>query len=238
MTEAVLVHGTPLDRRAWGPLVAELPDVRCVAYDLPGHGARAVEELTTYDALADDLARVLDAHRLDRAHVVGHSFGGQVAATFAVRRPARVASVAIVCCRLEPIPAFVPAADALEADGVAAIADAAIGRWFTPETIDRGDAGVRYARERLAAARPATLAAAYRLIAAFDGTAALAACGVPVHIVAAERDHVGERAGLRAAADAIPGATYALVEGAGHMLPLEQPARLAELLRSRWRETQ
>jgi 3-oxoadipate enol-lactonase len=235
MTTAVFVHGTPLDRRAWDPLIGELAGIPSVAYDLRGHGSAAGEDLPSgYDVLADDLARVLDGHGLERAHVVGHSFGGQVAATFAAGHPSRVSSVAIVCCRLEPYPPFAAAADAVDADGVAAIAEASIARWFTPEAVERDDAGVRYAREALASARPATLAAALRLIAAFDGAPALAARGVPVHIVAAERDVVGEPGGLRAAAAAIPGASFALAEGAGHMLPLEHPARLARLLTAAW----
>lgn len=236
VTPAVFVHGTPLDRRAWDPLARELPGQRCIAYDLRGHGLAAAEDLPPdYAVLADDLALVLDAHGLERAHVVGHSFGGQVAATFAARCPARTTSVAIVCCRLEPYPPFAAAADAIDAGGMAAIAEAAIARWFTQAAVERGDAGVRYAHECLAAARPSTLAAAFRLIATFDDTPALAASGVPVHIVAAERDLVGEPAGLREAAAAIPGATFALAEGAGHMLPLEQPARLAHLLTEAWR---
>jgi pimeloyl-ACP methyl ester carboxylesterase len=232
----VLVHGTPLDRHAWDPLVRELPDTLCIAYDLRGHGAQAHVDLPAdFAVLADDLERVLDAHGLARAHVVGHSFGGQVAAAFAVRHPARLRSVAIVCCRLEPYPPFARAADAIDAGGMAAIAQAAIARWFALEAIQRDDPGVRYARERLAAARPRTFAAALRLIAGFDGGSALAVAGVPVHIVAAERDTVGEPSGLRAMAAAIPAATFTLVEGARHMLPLEQPARLAALLRSAWR---
>lgn len=233
---AVLVHGTPLDRRCWTPLIAELRGVRCITYDLPGHGSRSACDLPpSYDALADDLAQVLDDHGVERAHVVGHSFGGQVTATFASRYPDRAASVSIVCCRLVPYPPFATAADAIDAGGMSQIAEAAIARWFTRQAIARNEPGVRYARERLTSARPEVLAAAFRLIAAFDDAPQLAASGVPVHIVAAERDVVGEPGGLRAAAAAIPGATFALAEGAGHMLPLEDAALQAGLLTAAWR---
>ncbi len=229
----VFVHGTPLDRRSWRPLVAELPGVRCITYDLRGHGVAAAEDLpASYDALADDLVGVLADHGIDRAHVVGHSFGGQVAATFAARHAARAASVTLVCCRLEPYPPFAQAADAIASGGMAAIAEAAIARWFTREAVARDEPGVRYARERLAAVRPSVMAAAFRFIAGFDGVPALSASGVPVRIVAAEWDSVAEAAGLRATASEIH-APFALAEGVGHMLPLEQPAGLARLLRGR-----
>ena len=232
----VFVHGTPLDWRAWRGLVVELPGVRCITYDLRGHGAAADEDLpASYDVLADDLAGVLAGHGLDRAHVVGHSFGGQVAATFAARHATRAASVTVVCCRLEPYPPFREAADAIASGGMAAVAEAAIARWFTREAVARDEPGVRYARERLASVRPSVMAAALRLIAAFDGLPALAASGVPVRIVAAERDVVGEPAGLRAAASELH-AGFAIAEGVGHMLPLERPAQLARLLPNAWTE--
>ncbi len=232
MLDAVFIHGTPLDRHAWDPLIRELPQVRAVTYDLPGHGTAAKEELPdSYDQLADDLVRVLDAHDLGRAHVIGHSFGAQVVANFAVRYPERTSSVAIVCCRLVPYPPFAAAADAIASGGMEAIREAAIQRWFTPKEIERESAAVQYARERMEAVRPETLAKAFRLIAAFEGVSALAAAGVKTQIVAAERDTVGEPRGLKAAAAVIPGARFSLVEGVGHMLPLEQPVRLARELR-------
>ncbi len=235
--QVVFVHGTPLDRRAWRDLIVELPGVRCITYDLRGHGAAAAEDVpASYDVLADDLAGVLAGHGLDRAHVVGHSLGGQVAATFAARHAKRAASVTIVCCRLEPYPPFREAADAIAAGGMAAVGEAAIARWFTPDAVARDEPGVRYARKRLAAVRPSVMAAALRLIAAFDGAPALAASGVPARIVAAESDVVGEPAGLRAAASEIH-ASFAIAEGVGHMLPLERPAQLARLLPNAWRVT-
>ena len=234
MTPTVFVHGTPLDRRSWEPVIAQLRHMRCITCDLRGHGAAAAEDLpASYDALADDLAHVIADHGIERAHIVGHSFGGQVAATFATRHAARTASVTLVCCRLEPYPPFAQAADTIASAGMAAIAEATIARWFTREAVARDEPGVRYARERLAAIRPSVMATALRLIAAYDGVPALKASGAPVRLVAAERDRVAEVAGLRAAASELR-APLALAEGVGHMLPLERPSWLAGLLTDAW----
>jgi pimeloyl-ACP methyl ester carboxylesterase len=65
---AVLVHGTPLDLRAWDGLVELLSsDLSLVRYDLRGHGAARSKPLpASYDRLADDLRRLLDACRIRR----------------------------------------------------------------------------------------------------------------------------------------------------------------------------
>lgn len=230
----VLVHGTPLDAHAWDA-VAELlrPQREVVAYDLRGHGtARATPLPAGCDVLADDLGALLDRLGCERAHVVGHSFGGQVAARFASTRPQRLASLTIVCARLVPIPAFADAAATVEREGIAPLAESALARWFSAEAIAGDNPGVAYARAALAAADPATYATALRTIAAFDGAAGLAAVTAPVRIVAAEYDAVATPELSRAAAALAPDGSFELIAGAGHMLPLEQPRAVAALLQA------
>lgn len=77
----VLLHGTPLDAQSWDGLAPALAGRRrVVRYDLRGHGtARSCPVPSDYGAFAGDLALVLNGLEIERAHVLGHSFGGQVA---------------------------------------------------------------------------------------------------------------------------------------------------------------
>lgn len=192
-TAVVLVHGTPLDARSWqwlAPLLATRH--RVITYDLRGHGsARACALPSSYQPLADDLAQLLDVLALERAHVVGHSFGGQVAQAFAARHPERLTGLTVVCARSTPFPAFAAAADAIDSGGIEAVARSAMERWFTPEALAHDGTAVRYAGSRMTPEAAPTLAAALRLIADFDIGDRLATLPIPVRFVAAERDAGG-----------------------------------------------
>lgn len=103
MVAWLLLHGTPLDPAVWDAVRRELGDPPVCAPDL-----RLVAAGEDQAALAARAHEALDAARLGSApvHVVGHSFGGQVALEFALAFPERVASLGIVCSRDTPFPAL------------------------------------------------------------------------------------------------------------------------------------
>ena len=69
---------------------------RVIAPDLPGHGRSTGPALESIEALADWLARVLDALAVEAAAIVGHSMGALVAQAFATRHPTRVRALALL----------------------------------------------------------------------------------------------------------------------------------------------
>jgi pimeloyl-ACP methyl ester carboxylesterase len=99
----VFVHGTRLTRAQWWSQVRRLsPRYRCVAVDLPGHGARAGEPFTL-EAAAQAVAEAVEAAvPTRRAVVVGLSLGGYVAIETAERFPDRVAGLVLAGCSGEP----------------------------------------------------------------------------------------------------------------------------------------
>ena len=91
----LLVHGINMSRDVW----TEVADIlsatrRVISFDLRGHGKSAKQGPFTANDYADDALAVLDAHGVERAHIVGTSFGGSTAACLAVKAPERVATVA------------------------------------------------------------------------------------------------------------------------------------------------
>jgi pyruvate dehydrogenase E2 component (dihydrolipoamide acetyltransferase) len=94
----LLLHGFGADLNTWmftQPALAE--GRRVIALDLPGHGGSA-KDVGAGDA--ESLSRVvgaaLDALGIERGHLVGHSMGGAVTATLALRRPERAASLTLI----------------------------------------------------------------------------------------------------------------------------------------------
>ena len=96
---AVLLHGFGADLNTWmftQPALAE-GRRRVIALDLPGHGGSTKQvDHTDPDSLAATIGHVLDALGIRRAHLVGHSMGGGIATSFALRQPERVATLSLI----------------------------------------------------------------------------------------------------------------------------------------------
>jgi len=221
----LLLHGTPLTPEAWDGVAAYLrhcgavlcPDVT------PASGVR--------DAHAVLAARLVAEvpQPPDRLHVVGHSFGGQVALDFALLAPQRVRTLTLLCSRDTPFPAFAAAAARLRRGDLVDI-DAALARWFTPPEIDRGGPVVQYARRCLREADRRSWAAALDAIAGYDRAHRVGALRVPATLIAAELDQVSTPAAMSAFASRLPQGTLQVLPGAAHMTPFTDPATLGQLI--------
>jgi pimeloyl-ACP methyl ester carboxylesterase len=86
-TPLIIVHGLFGSARNWRVLQKRLAETRrVVAVDLRNHGDSFWDKDNSYDALADDLAEVINAHG-GVADVLGHSMGGKAAMVLALRHP-------------------------------------------------------------------------------------------------------------------------------------------------------
>ncbi len=228
----VLLHALGLDWRMWEPVMPRLAAGRRVfAYDLRGHGraAGAPAPFTLADAAAD-LAGVLDALGLDRAHVVGLSYGGAVAQTAAVAYPERCVSLSLLATTDRPLESFEDRAASGERDGMPAQVAPTLTRWFTADALAVGGWGVRYARERVRCADPADWAATWRAFKGLDVRERLTGLTVPTLVLAGELDASTGPDLMRGIAERIPGARYDVLRGTPHMQTLERPALVAEAL--------
>ena len=103
----VFVHGTRLSRAMWDAQLRSLGTrYRCIAVDLPGHGAQAAQPFTV-DAATATIRDAIDAESATRrAVVVGLSLGGYVAIDTAESYPDRVAGLVLAGCSAEPVGAM------------------------------------------------------------------------------------------------------------------------------------
>ena len=93
----IILHGLFGSADNWQSVALALRDAfRVFAVDQRDHGRSFHSDGITYTAMADDLARFMDAHALESAHLLGHSMGGKTAMQFAVTHPARVTSLIVV----------------------------------------------------------------------------------------------------------------------------------------------
>ncbi|WP_047468017.1 alpha/beta fold hydrolase, partial [Delftia sp. ZNC0008] len=135
----VLSHALGCDLQMWDGVAQALQDrFTVVRYDHRGHGrSPAIGEAFDMNDLADDAAGVIEALGQGPVHFVGLSMGGMTAQALAARHPALVRSITVA----NSASYYDEAARAgwqariatVRAQGVAAIADGAMQRWFTPE---------------------------------------------------------------------------------------------------------
>jgi pimeloyl-ACP methyl ester carboxylesterase len=101
---AVLLHGGSLTAHTWDYVAIALrADFRLAALDMRGHGASDWASDYSIESFVTDLSAVLDGLGIERAHLVGMSFGGLVACEFALRHLDRTESLAMVDVTSRPV---------------------------------------------------------------------------------------------------------------------------------------
>ena len=96
----LLVHAGVADARMWQPIVPALAAThRVVRFDMRGFG-QSRSGSGSYSP-ADDIAALLDALAIERAHVVGASLGGLISLELAATHPDRVASLVLLAASLD-----------------------------------------------------------------------------------------------------------------------------------------
>ena len=101
-TPVVFVHEYAADYRTWEPQMRHFArSHRCVTYSQRGYPPSDVPEAPekyTQDVFRDDVIAVMDALKIDKAHVVGHSMGASTALHVGIRYPGRCISVTAAGC--------------------------------------------------------------------------------------------------------------------------------------------
>lgn len=240
----VLSHALGCDLSMWDGVAAALQDRYTVLrYDQRGHGrSPAGDGAYDIDTLADDAAALIRAHADGQpVHFAGLSMGGMTAQALGARHPALLRSLVIANSAAHYDAAarqmWQARIDTVLSKGVAAIADGAMQRWFTPEfrADQAGGGAARVARLRavLEATPAAPYADACAAVAHIDLAAGNARIACPTLVIAGTRDEATPPAMSEAIAAQIPGARLATLDAA-HLSAVEQPEAFANLLAQFW----
>jgi 3-oxoadipate enol-lactonase len=227
----VLANSLGTDFRVWDHLLPAFAErFQVVRYDKRGHG---LTDLTpgpyTIARLADDLAGLLDHLRLSQAIVVGLSIGGMIAQQLVATRPELVRGLVLMdtAHKIGTAAMWQERIDAVEAGGIASIADGILERWFTAGFRQGQADALALWRNMLTRTPAAGYAACSAAIQAADLTATTAAIAVPTLCIGGDQDGATPPDLVRALSALIPGARFALIEDAGHLPCIEQPAATA-----------
>lgn len=235
----VLVSGLSYGLWTWRWVLPPLREtVQAVSFDNRGvDGTDKPEGPYTTALMAADLLGLMDALELPPATVVGHSLGGFIAQEAALARPDRVRKLVLVASSFGGPRCVPPAAEALRAmtdrtAGARALAERALSVNSAPGFAERCPeiAAAYFAyRERLGMT-PGSYQAQLHAGVGHDSEARVGALRMPVLILQGDLDLVVPPQNAELLASRIPQARVEWLKGAGHMLPLERPQEMAELL--------
>ncbi len=234
----IFLHGLGGTRASWGPQLDDLSDTRrCIAWDMPGYGAADPEPELTYRSIAERLVGLLDELRIERADLVGLSFGGMHALHTAIHFPDRVRRMILAntspafgmngtkpqdwkAARLEPLNSGVTPADM--APGVL---DAIVGRALEP--------GLRASLiESFGRIPPDGLRAAVECLPHNDVRDDLNSITHESLVIVGELDEETPVSYAQLLSDGLANSQFVVLNGVGHLSPSEDPASFNRLVRS------
>ena len=234
----IFLHGAGFDHACW------MLQARAYAWDgwatlapdLPGHGRSGGTPLTSLKDMATWIGHLMDAAKIERAALVGHSMGGAMAIEAAAAMPERITHLAVIgsASAIPVSEALLTSArdttekayDLMATWGHSATArlggNPTPGIWMTGAT-----------RATLTQNKPGTL---YQDLSACNswttGPAAVAAIKCPTVVITGERDVMTPSKRGAELAKAIAGATHVNIPAAGHMMMAEAPDACLRALRS------
>jgi 3-oxoadipate enol-lactonase len=232
----VLLHGLGDTHELWrhvAPALARHYTVAAVDHYAHGRSPMPAGELTT-ERMADAVAALIERLGGRPAVVIGLSMGGGVAQVLALRRPELVRALGLLSTSSEFKPdnrdRFLRRADKAEREGMAAVIEETVPRWFSPEWPAAHPEDYDRTVQTVLANPPDRFAVASRANAERAWSNRLGEIRCPVLFVGGEHDPMG----IEAVADTyrrnIPGARIEIVPSVSHLIPIQKPAELNAIL--------
>jgi 3-oxoadipate enol-lactonase len=208
---------------------------RVLRYDQRGHGQTdAPAGRYTFELLIADAVALMDALAIKRAHFAGLSMGGATALGLAQKHPDRLDRV-IVCdspCQSTPASAqqWNERIAVAEKQGMAALVEPTVGRWFPPEILKANPPYLDAVRQMIRTTPVNGFIGCAAALADHDYAAAAGSVTRPVLFLVGEKDGVTPAA-MRKMSEALKGSRYVELPGAGHISNLDQPQGFSGAIR-------
>jgi 3-oxoadipate enol-lactonase / 4-carboxymuconolactone decarboxylase len=223
----VLSHSIGADHAMWAPQVPDLlSHFRLLRYDIRGHGASDVPEGDySMEELGREVLGLVDALKISEFAFCGLSLGGAIGQWLAINAADRLSRLVLASTS----PQFGPRANwdarrrAVLDGGMASVIDLVMQRFFSPETLTRGDAYAQSVRSVILGTDPLGYAGCCAALRDMDHTQVLPQIRIPTLVIVGDRDVATPWSGHgEKLAREIPGA-QALRLPAAHLSNLERP---------------
>jgi 3-oxoadipate enol-lactonase len=229
------IHPLGADLSVWDQLTGHFrASHNVLRYDVRGHGHTALSPNAFSVAdLADDLGAMLGTLGVETTDIVGMSLGGMIGQEFALRHPQKLRNLVLADTTSRYGPeqraGWVERAGRARREGMAALQDETLARWFTEPFRKKHPEAIEQIAEVFLGTDPVGYAAACFALSEFDVQARLPEIAAPTLVVVGEQDSGTPVALAKVIAQSIPGARLEVMEGA-HFAPVEEPARFVACL--------
>jgi len=227
--DLVLLHSLLADRHAFDSVLPALAAKnRVTLFNLPGFSGSQPTLLPLMDAYVAAIEDGFQELGIGKdAVLVGNGFGGTLALAFAFSHPERISRL-VVCDAAAAFPpegrqSFAVMAQKVADGGLAAIAEIAAKRVFSPAYLAAHPQAIERQKAVLLGIDPKAFQAACKVLQETDLTPELPKLKLPVLVVCGEFDQATPPALNKQVAEKIAGARYVELPGCGHCPPLEQP---------------
>lgn len=230
----VFINSLGTDFRIWLPLIDELTaNWSILLYDKRGHGL-SDQGKTPYsiEDHAEDLIGLCRHVGIKKAVFVGLSVGGLIVQSLYAKKPELVRKIVLsnTAHKIGTAEMWATRIAAVEKDGIEALADGVLERWFTPDFRARRKTDLAGYRNMLVRQDAGGYAATCGAIRDADFTTSVSGIKVPVLCIGGDQDGATPPDLIKTTASLIPGARVEIIEACGHIPCVEQPEELAELL--------
>jgi len=221
-TPTLLIHGAGDSRLIWPGQLRRLPEADAIVLDLPGHGKSPGPARDRVEHYAADVIALLDALRIDRAVLCGHSMGGAIAQQIALDYSDRAAGLILIAtgAKLAVSPLIL---DRVRDDQEAVARLLADWLWTDAAPPERR----AHTIQSVMTTPAAVIYADYLACNRFDVRARLGEISARALVIGGTEDRMTPFKFSEVLAAQLPHADLIRVEGAGHMLMLEQPDTVA-----------
>ena len=199
---------------------------RLLRYDQRGHGeSEAPPGPYEIADLGHDVLALLDELGIERASFCGLSIGGMTGIWLGINAPERIDRLVLSCtaAHFPPREVWDERADTARSQGVAAMADATLERWFTPGFHRQRPDEIERFRGMLGATPGEGYAGCCEAIRDMDQREGLGDIQAPTLVIAADDDPSTPPERGEEIADTVPGARLIVLEDARHIANVAQP---------------
>lgn len=228
----VFANSLGTDLRLWDQILPLLPaGLRIIRFDKRGHGLSDCPPAPyAMEDLVSDAEALLDGLGISDCVFVGLSIGGMIGQGLAARRPDLIRALVLsnTAAKMGDAAMWQARIDAIRAGGIEALADAVMERWFSPAFLARPE--LTAWRNMLTRTPVEGYIGCCHAIAGADLTESTKALTLPTLAIAGREDGASPPDLVRGTAAMIAGSRFTVIDGAGHLPCVEDPAAYAALL--------